>query len=232
MRTERQGMHIDRPHEVTVAREPAGAARPSSSSGLVFVPTSGTPAAGSSFGAGRARDAGLRRFLCQVVDVLAVFPLRHASVVMPSAITAADTMRVADEERPHAVRDAEVDDLPRGLVPQIADAPLGTAAQFVLGALELLPAARILPAPVLLFGELAELLTPLPLEAADAAPSHDQRLGCAGRDGGKVDFSQVDGRLHRAGSLFRQGNFDANVQLEATIPHERTRSGALWKRKW
>ena len=109
-------MHIDRPHEVTVAREPAGAARPSSSSGLVFVPTSGTPATGSSFGAGRARDAGLRRFVCQVVDVLAVFPLRHASVVMPSAITAEDAVRVADEERPHAVRDAEVDDLPRLLV--------------------------------------------------------------------------------------------------------------------
>src|SRR5262249_6288767 len=65
VRTERQGMHIDRPHEFTVAREPAGAARPSSSSGLVFVPTSGTPAASSSFGAGRARDAGLRRFVWQ-----------------------------------------------------------------------------------------------------------------------------------------------------------------------
>jgi hypothetical protein len=63
MRTERKWMHIDRADEVTVTTKPAGAARPSSAFGLVLVPAAGTPAAGSSFGAGEARDAGLLGFV-------------------------------------------------------------------------------------------------------------------------------------------------------------------------
>ena len=56
-------MHIDRANEITMATEAALAARPSSAFGLVFVLASGTPAAGASFGAGRARDAGLLGFV-------------------------------------------------------------------------------------------------------------------------------------------------------------------------
>ena len=172
------------------------------------------------------------RFVGEIVDILPILPAGQTLILMPAIISIAYAMRIANKERSNLIFYTKVDHLAARLVTEIAHAPLYPPAYLVLGALELLPAARILPAPVLLFGELAELLTPLPLEAADAAPSDDQRLGCAGRDGGKVDFSQVDGRLHRAGSLFRQGNFDANMQLEATVPHERTRSGALWKRKW
>ncbi len=50
-------MHIDRADEVPVPAKPATAADPVSSPGLVLVATSRTPAAGASFGAGRARDA-------------------------------------------------------------------------------------------------------------------------------------------------------------------------------
>ena len=50
-------MHIDRADEITMSREPAGTARPISVLGLVPMPASGTPATGSSFGAGEAQDA-------------------------------------------------------------------------------------------------------------------------------------------------------------------------------
>ena len=119
----------------------------------------------------------------EVIDIAAVFPLRQAAVVVPTAVPAADPVRVADEERPYTVRDAEVDDFARGLVSQIAHAPFGPAAHLVLGALELLPALGMLFAAALLFGELAELLAALPLEGANAAPSHNESLAGIRRDG-------------------------------------------------
>ena len=60
---------------------------------------------------------------------------------MPTAVPVTDAVRVADEERPDLVLDAEVDDLPRRLVAQVAHAPLSPAAHLVLGPLQLLPAA-------------------------------------------------------------------------------------------
>jgi len=176
-------MHIDRPHEIAVAAKPAATADPISSFGFMLMLASGTPAAGASFGAGRARDASLLRFMREVIKVFAVFPLRHAAIVMPATIVGADAVRIADEERADVVLNAEVDDFASRLVPQVAHAPLGTAAHFVLRALELLPTARMLRAPALFFGELAELLAALALKAADAAPGHDQGFARAGRHG-------------------------------------------------
>jgi hypothetical protein len=109
-------MHIDRTNEVAVAPEAAAAADPRSSPGLFTMPAARTPAAGSSFGAGEARDAGLRGFVGEIVDIAAVFPARHPLVVVPAAVSGAHSMRVADEERSHRALDAEVDDGPGGLV--------------------------------------------------------------------------------------------------------------------
>ena len=103
-------MHIDRANKVTVVCESAGAACPSSAFGLVFVPAAGTPARCSSFGASEAQDAGLFRFVGQVVDVLAVLPQGHALVVVPAGVTVAHAVRVADEERADLVLDTEVDE--------------------------------------------------------------------------------------------------------------------------
>jgi hypothetical protein len=161
-------MHIDRAHEVAMPAKPADAARPISAFGLVLVPAAGTSATGSSFGAAEARDASLFGFMREVVDVLAVFPQRHTVVMMASFILTADAVRVADEERANLLFNAEVDHLASGFVPQVAHAALGAAADLVFGALELLPAPRVFPAPALLFGELTQLLAALPLEAADA----------------------------------------------------------------
>jgi hypothetical protein len=110
-------MHIDRAYEVAMEAPPARAARPISSFGLVFVLASGTPATRSSFGAGEAQVASLFAFMREVVDIASIFPLRHAAIVVTPTVLLADAMRIADEERPHSVLDAEVDHLPGGLVP-------------------------------------------------------------------------------------------------------------------
>ena len=109
-------MHIDRANEIAMASKSTGSTDPISSLGLVCMPTYRTPAAGSSFGAGEARDAGLRGFVGEIVAIAAVFPARHPLVVVPAAVSGAHSMRVADEERSHRALDAEVDDGPGGLV--------------------------------------------------------------------------------------------------------------------
>ena len=82
-------------------------------------------------------------------------------------------------------------------------------------------------AAALLFSELPELLAPLTLERADAAPGHDQRLARVDGHSGQVDFPEVNGRLGRSGSLFRLRDFHADVQLKATVPDQSARSGVL-----
>ena len=109
-------MHIDRANEITMATQAALAARPSSAFGPVMMPAAGTPAAGASFGPARVRDAGLRRFVGEVINVAAVFPLRHAAVVMPATVPLAHAMWVADEEGADLVLYTEVDDCASGLV--------------------------------------------------------------------------------------------------------------------
>ncbi len=166
----------------------------------------------------------------EVANVAAVFPLRHAAIVVTAGVLLADAVRVADEERPHLLLDAKVDDLARGLVPEIAHAALGPTAHLVLRPLELLPTPGVLLAPALLLGKLAELSAALSLEATDAAPGDDERLACAGGDGGEVDLSKVDCGLHRAGCFTRLRYLNADVQLEAPVPHQRAGPGALGKR--
>jgi hypothetical protein len=182
-------MHIDRTHQVTMSREPADAAGPSSVFGLVFVSTSGTPARCSSFRAGEARDAGSFGFMGQVVDVFAVFPASHALIVVPSALSIPHAVRVADEERPHPVLDTEVDHSPGCFIAQVPDTPFSTVAELVPGSLQLPPSAGMLLAPALLFGKMPQLPIALPFERANTAPGHDQGGARGGSDGGQVDFA-------------------------------------------
>ena len=195
MRVKRKWMHIDRANEIAMAPKAAPAADPVSSPGLVCVLASRTPARCASFGAGRARDAGYFGFVGEVIDVAAVFPLRHAAIVVTAAVPVAHAVRVADEERSHPVLDAKVDDRPSGLMPEIAYVPLGSSTDLVLGPLQLLKAPGVLLAPAQLLGKLPELLTSLPLETADAATCHDQGFARVRGHGGQVDFPEIHGRL-------------------------------------
>jgi hypothetical protein len=220
MRTERKLMHIDRADEIAVARKAAGAARPISPIGLVFVPAAGTPAACSSFRAGRARDAGVLGFMSQVVDVTTVFPQRHALVVMPAGLPIAHAVRVADEERSDFVLHAEVDDGSSGLVSQITDASLGTPTHLVLGALQLLPAPGVFGTTALLLGKLPKLFAALAFEGTDAAPGHDSRRPGTHGHGGQVDFPEIDCCLDDTGCFFRLWYLNADMQLKASVPDQ------------
>ena len=154
----------------------------------------------------------------------AVFPASQALVVMPAAVPAAHAVRVADEETPHPLFDTEVDHLPRGLMAQVAHAPLTPPAHPVLRALQLLPPTRVFLAATLLPGELTQLFRSLTLERADAAPSHDQGCSCVRGGSRQVDFSQVNGRLDRTRSRFYLWDFEADVQFKAVMPNEGTRA--------
>jgi hypothetical protein len=222
-------MHIDRTHQVTMSGEPAGAARPISAFGLVFVPTSGTPARGASFRASEARDVSSFGFVGEIVDILAIFPASHALIVVASALSITHAVRVANEESAYLVLDAEIDHDSGCFMAHIPDTPFGTAADLVLGSLQLLPTAGVLLAAALLFGKLPQLPTALPLERANTAPGHDQGCTRVGSDGGQVDLSQVNGGLPRSRSMFCLGDLDADVQLKAPVPHQRTRPAALRK---
>lgn len=105
----------------------------------------------------------------EIVDILAVFPPGHALVVMASFVLLPHPVRVADEESTDLVLFAEVNDLPRPFMAQVAHSPLDATCHRVPGALQFPPAARVLLAPRLLFGKVPVSHVALALEAADTA---------------------------------------------------------------
>jgi hypothetical protein len=215
-----------------MAAEATGPACPISAFGLVFMPTSRTPARCASFGGGRAHDVGSSGFVGEIVDIFPILPAGHTLVVMPAVIPIAYAMRVADEERPDPVPHTEVDDLPGRLMSQMADTTLSAAALLVPGTLQLLPAARILLASSLLPGDFPELLVTLSFERADTTPGDDYGLTCSGGDGAQVDFAQINCRTVVSWSLFRLWHFYAYMQLKAMVPDQRTGATGVWQIQW
>jgi hypothetical protein len=139
---------------------------------------------------------------------------------MAPALPVAHAMRIADEEASYFVFNTEVDDLPRGFMTNITDTPLTAPTRFVLGLLQLLPTAGILPTSALFFRKLAYLPGALPLERADDTAGDNQGFACVGGDGGKVNLSQIHTRLDSTGSLLRLGYFDAHVQFKPPVPDQ------------
>src|SRR5205823_9709281 len=110
---------------------------------LVFMPTSGTLAACSSFRAREARDVSLLCLVSEIGEVFAIFPEGHALIMMPSVLFVADPMGIANKEGANLLFHTEVHHSPRGLMAQITDTTLRTTTLFVLGALQLLPSPRV-----------------------------------------------------------------------------------------
>jgi hypothetical protein len=160
----------------------------------------------------------------QIVDIFAEFPQCHALIVMPALILTAHTMGIPNEKRPDLMFDTEVDHLSARFMPLVTNTPLGTLAHFVLGSLESLPATRILLASGLLFCQLSQLLAALMFEGTDPSSGHNKRLAGRGRHGRQMDFTKIDGGLHFPWGRVRLGDFDADMQLEATIPDQGTRT--------
>jgi putative transposase len=213
-------MHIDRTNQVPVPGKLALAARPVSALGFVFLPTCRTPARCSSFGASEAHDVSDFRFVGQVVNVFAIFPQRHALIVMSATLLVADTMRIAKKEGANVLLNTEVNHLAGGLVSQVTNAPLGPMALLVLRLLQALPASRRLFASGLFLSDLSQLLRPLAFERTDAPPGDNHRFPGVRCDGCQVDFAQVYGGLNRARSLLSLWHFQADVQFIPTIPDQ------------
>src|SRR6266566_5967510 len=116
MRAIRKRMHIDRADQIAVAGEAAGAADPVSAPGLLSMPTAGTLATCSSFRASRARDVSLFGFVGEILDVFAIFPQRHALIVVSALVRLSDAMRIANEDRPDLVVNTKVNHVPSGLM--------------------------------------------------------------------------------------------------------------------
>ena len=127
-RTKGQGMHVHAPHNVSVAHKTTAPTDPIPSFRLLPPVAPWTVAAGSSLTAAEAHDADLLTFLLEILLVLAIFPLTHALVVMAPLLPVAHPVRIAHVERLHPLRSAEVDHLPRPLVPQVAHPALHLAA--------------------------------------------------------------------------------------------------------
>jgi hypothetical protein len=227
MRAKRKRMHIDRANQITVSREATGSTCPTSAFGPLFMPTARTLTRCSSFGASEARDVSSFRFVTEVVDILAIFPQGHTLVVVSSLVRLSDAMWIADEESSYLLLHTEVNDLPGRFVAQIADAPLSSPADLVLGTLQSLPSAGILRAAGLLLGKPPKLLGALPFEGTDAAPRDDQGVPGVRRNSSEVDFAQVYCRSSRSRRCLRPWDFHTDVQFEAAIPDQGTGAGFL-----
>lgn len=209
--------------------ELAFATDPISTFGFVFVPTPGTPARCASFRTGEALYVGGLALMSEVVDVLAIFPASHALIVVSAFVLIADSMRVANEEGSHLVLDTEVDDFARGFVPQVTNAPFSTTALLIFGSLKSLPTPGILFATSLLLRNLTQLLASLTFERADTATGDDHGLACVRRDSCQVNFAEIYGGLHRAGSLLGLWDFYTHMQFKAVVPDQAASTTVFWK---
>lgn len=71
--------------------------------------------------------------------------------------------------------------------------------------------------------------TPLPFEAADAAPGHDEGFAGSCGDGRRVDFPEIDRRLHRAGSHFCLRYLDPSRVTQSSSSRRACRPRRPWE---
>ena len=174
-------MHVHASYNVPVAYKATAPTGPVASFRLLLPVASRTVATGSPLTATEARDANLFTLVLQIVLILAVFPLRHALVVVASLVFLAHAMRIAHIERLHPCLLAEVDHLPRPLMPQVPHPPFLLAPFPLPCILQAAPALGAFLTTSLQARELAQRLVVLPFDAAHPSPSHDEGLTRAGR---------------------------------------------------
>ena len=133
-----QLVHVQAADDVAMAPKPTLGvlAHPVPPTDFLAALAARTPARGTPFGAGEAHDASSCTLLLEIVLVLAVFPLAHPLLVVPSAPLLPNPARVPNEDRLHALLLQEAHDLPRRLVSPVAYLPLGACPQPGFGALQ------------------------------------------------------------------------------------------------
>jgi len=128
-----------------------------------------------------AHDADLLTLLLQILLVFAVFPLRHALVVMASFVLVAHPVRVTHVERLYPLGTAEVDHLARSLVPQVAHPPLLLPAFTLPCILQPSPALGACVTAGLQARELTKRLVVVPFDGAYASSGDNESFARAGR---------------------------------------------------
>ena len=222
MLTKCERMHIDTADNVPMACEAAFSACPISSLGLVFVLAYRTLATCTSFRASRALDASLFSFMCEVVNILAIFPQGHSLVVVASRIAVTDPMGITNEERADVVFLAEADHKASRFVAQITDTTLCSCLGLVLGSLQLSPSSGMRLASGLLFGNFAQLLASVPFERSNATTCYNHGLPCVCANSSKMDLTQIDRCMNRSWRLFGFLRLNTNMQLKAIVPDQAT----------
>ena len=217
-------MHVHAPDDISVAHKATAPTGPGAPFRLLLPVTAWTAAAGSSLTAAEAHDADPFTLLLQVLLVLAILPLRHALVMMASSALVAHPMWIAHVEPLHPCGTAEVDHLPRALVPQVPHPAFLPAPFALLGVLQAPPPFGAFATAGLQASKLTMRLVAVPLDGADASPGDDQPLACAGRHGDLVDFALIGRRPDGGGSAGRclccgRGMY-LQVQLITAIPDQ------------
>src|SRR5258708_8304886 len=132
-------MHIDTAYDIAMSYKSTFPACPHPAFGLVSMPAYWTLATRSSFGARETLDAGLFTLVGEIINIIAVFPLRHALVVMASFVLLSNAMRIADEERANLLLFAKLDDLPGRFMAQITHSTFDSVCHLVPGTFDFLP---------------------------------------------------------------------------------------------
>ena len=95
-----QRMHVQAANHVPMPHEgaPRTVTAPDAAPDFLLPPTDWTPARCSPLRAGEALDVGEFRFVGQIGDILAVFPVTQALIMMASAAMGAHPVRIPDEK--------------------------------------------------------------------------------------------------------------------------------------
>ena len=120
-----QRVHIDTAYDISMPDKhaPGIAAAPDAPLDFLFPAAYWTPARCPPLRAGEALDASCFGFVGQISHILAVLPLCHALIMMPSAVSSAHAIWVANEEGTHALLLAKDNHLARAFVAEVAYLP-------------------------------------------------------------------------------------------------------------
>src|ERR1700730_4001660 len=222
-------MHVDRTDQIKMPRVPAGFAGPLPVFRLMFMPTYGTLATCSSFGASEALDLGLFAFMGEIINVTTVLPQAHTLIVVASSVPISHTVGIANKEGPNFLFNAKIDHFAGSLMALITNTTFDSSRLLVFGTLQLFPATGMLRTPGLILANDTQGFGPLTLQRTNSTPRHDEGFTGVGRHTGKMDFTQVHSGMHLARGLLGQWNLHTHMQFIAIVPDKRHRTTVLWQ---
>jgi hypothetical protein len=154
----------------------------------MFMPTDGTLATCSSFGASEALDAGLFRFVGEIVNITPILPEAHPLVMVASMVLVSHPVGIANEEGPDFLLKAKIDDFACGLMALVANTALCSSCLLVFGVLQFLPTPGMLCAASLFFADRPQGFRSLPFQRTNPPSGDNESFTGIGGHTGKMDF--------------------------------------------